>query len=253
LGEVVAKAGLSRLGWWTRLTLAVFVILAMIAATVAVWAFDLAAQLQAERIVTWIQDQGTAGALALMGGVVLAVVIGPIPTVPFTVALGVSQGWLVGSVLAIVGAMTGALAAFVIARFIARDTVAEWLGGRAVLCRSCSDRLLFGIVLVARLIPVVSFALISYAAGLTAMSLRAYLLATFLGMLPMTVVYTVVGASIRVDVVWAGLGGLVVTGLLALTPRIVERWNPFGLRDRLMRDHAPDEGLGRQRENTSPR
>lgn len=100
-----------------------------------------------------------------------------------------------------------------------------------------------------RLIPVVSFALVSYAAGLTAMSTRAFLLASAIGMTPMTAVYVTVGATLTVDPLWAGVGGALALLLVLGLPWLVERFDPFGIMqllphgdDRRAPDRAPSNG-----------
>ncbi len=167
-----------------------------------------------------------------------AVVIGPIPTVPISVASGVVFGPVLGFAYASAGALAGALLAFGLARRLGRPFVARLARGHIEVCPQCSDRLLFWVVLASRLVPIVSFALVSYGAGLTAMTARAFALATLVGMTPMTVVYVSVGASVTIDPVWAAIGGaLAVAAALAL-PRLVERRDPFGMR-RLLPRHDP--------------
>ncbi len=82
----------------------------------------------------------------------------------------------------------------------------------------------------ARLLPVTSFALLSYAAGLTAMSARAYLLATGIGMLPMTFVYVAFGHTITLSPLWMALFSAALVTLLFVLPRWIERRNVFGLK-----------------------
>lgn len=54
----------------------------------------------------------------------------------------------------------------------------------------------FFAILAARLIPLISFDLISYAAGLTKISFKRFFLATFIGIIPGTIFYTWLGISI---------------------------------------------------------
>jgi uncharacterized membrane protein YdjX (TVP38/TMEM64 family) len=63
-------------------------------------------------------------------------------------------------------------------------------------------------VLVARLLPFVSFDIVSYAAGLTAMGFWEFFWATGLGQLPATIVYSYVGGMLT------GSARTMVTGLL---------------------------------------
>ena len=65
-------------------------------------------------------------------------------------------------------------------------------------------------ILVCRLLPFVSFDLVSYAAGLTSMSFGAFMLATGIGQLPATLIYSYVGGMLT------GGAKIMVTGLLIL-------------------------------------
>lgn len=65
-------------------------------------------------------------------------------------------------------------------------------------------------VLICRLLPFVSFDIVSYAAGLTSMSFISFFVATGVGQLPATIVYSYVGGMLT------GGAKLLVTGLLIL-------------------------------------
>jgi len=173
-----------------------------------------------------VRALGAWGPAVLMGLMVMAVLVGPVPTFPISATAGLAFGPVWGTVYAVAGATVGAMVAFGIARFGGRAVVAPLLRGHTAFCSSCSDRMLFAVVLLARLVPVVSFALVSYGAGLTAMSARAFGLATLLGMIPMTVAYVVLGASLTLAP-WAyGAGALVIVALLLGGPFALERLMP---------------------------
>lgn len=173
-----------------------------------------------------IRTSGTWGPALLMGLMVMAVLVGPVPTFPISATAGLVFGPVWGTVYAVGGATAGAMAAFWIARFGGRAVVAPLLRGHTAFCSTCSDRMLFAVVFLARLVPLVSFALVSYGAGLTAMSARAFCLATVVGMIPMTVAYVALGASLTLAP-WAyGVGALVIVALLLGGPYAVERLMP---------------------------
>lgn len=161
---------------------------------------------------------------------VLAVVFGPIPTIPVSVASGVVFGGIPGFALAVFGALLGAWISFYIARAVGQTAMGRLFRGHATFCPHCSTRVLFRAVLGARLISLVSFAAVSDAAGLTAMRATPFLPATMIGMTPMTILYVAVGAAVRIDPVVAGIGGVVAAVLLVAPPRLVERFDLFGLR-----------------------
>lgn len=199
------------------------------------WEIHGAGHLSRARLVALADDAGALAPLLVGGAMVLAVIVGPIPTVPISIAAGALFGPVGGMACAMTGALAGAIGSFWIARLAGRPLAERLLGGHITFCARCSDRMLFWSVLLARLIPVVSFALVSYAAGLTAMTTRAFTLATTIGMLPMTFVYVALGTSVTAAPAWmlpASAAALLV--LLAL-PWAVERYNPWRLRDRLHR------------------
>lgn len=203
---------------------------------VAGWLLHDAGYLSREFLAGLAERSGPWAPLLIVAAMVIAVVVGPIPTVPVSVASGALFGPALGFVYATGGALAGALLAFALARGLGRPLVARLARGHLAVCPQCSDRLLFWVVLASRLVPVVSFALVSYGAGLTAMTARAFALATLLGMTPMTIVYVAVGATIRVDPLWAALGGVIAVAIALALPRWVERHDPFGLR-RLLPSH----------------
>ena len=79
-------------------------------------------------------------------------------------------------------------------------------------------------VFLSRLIPFVSFDLVSYGAGLTAMSPWKFGVATFLGMLPLTFLYTAYGSVILANCIVTWVGGLGMVPLFFLLPRWIERY-----------------------------
>ncbi len=159
------------------------------------------------------------------------VVISPIPSFPVDVAAGAYFGPGLGTLYAATGATLGAVAAFLIARWLGRDLIERFMKGHISFCTACSDRLLTRLVLVARLIPLVSFKVVSYGAGLTKMSVGRFAAATFLGMLPLTFTYVSAG-PLLISQGWPTvvLGGALIATFLTL-PIFIERYNILGLRD----------------------
>lgn len=195
-----------------------------------VWQSDMLAEFEPEQLAQRMEDYGVFAPIVLIGAMVSAVLIAPIPTFPITVTSGYLFGPVWGVVYALIGAMVGAVLSFMIARIGGRTLIAHFMRGHIAFCGQCSDRLLFAVIFLGRLIPVVSFALLSYAAGLTGMRLPAYALATLLGMLPGTMVYVMFGAGLTLSFeLMLGVGILFVLMLLML-PLWVERRNLFGLR-----------------------
>ena len=93
--------------------------------------------------------------------------------------------------------MAGALLSFYIARIAGRDVV-EKINKNFSLQKldEYFDRYGKHTILICRLLPFISFDFISYAAGLTAIKPIPFLVATGLGQLPATIVYSYVGSNL---------------------------------------------------------
>ncbi len=191
---------------------------------------EFAASLHPERIEAWLAEAGALAPLLLVGLMAAAVVVSPIPSLPLDVAAGAFFGPLLGTVYAVLGALVGALASFWIARLLGRELLERFLGGHINFCAACSDKLLTRVVFVSRLIPFVSFDVVSYGAGLTKMSAQKFALATGLGMIPLTFVYTSFGSAFRVDARVAVVVGAALVALFFFLPRWIERSNFLSLR-----------------------
>jgi|GEM_PF-518301 len=121
----------------------------------------------------------------------------PLPAFFITLTNANLFGWWQGCILSWASSMAGAALCFWIARILGRDVVE----------RICTKGALLSIeeffakygkrcILVARLLPFISFDIVSYAAGLTAMDFGGFFLATGLGQLPACVVYSYVGGML---------------------------------------------------------
>jgi uncharacterized membrane protein YdjX (TVP38/TMEM64 family) len=119
-----------------------------------------------------------------------------VPGSVLTIGGGVLFGLLWGSVYVSIGATIGATAAFLIGRYLARDWVRRQLEGNRKFAAidEAVGREGWKIVLLTRLSPVFPFNLLNYAFGLTAVKLRDYLLATWIGILPGSVLYVYLGS-----------------------------------------------------------
>ena len=138
-------------------------------------------------------------------------VAAPLPAFIITLANANLFGWWKGAILSWSSAMAGAAICFYIARILGRDT-AERLTSKTGL-QSIDDffsRYGTHSILIARLLPFISFDLVSYAAGLTSMKFLPFFIATGIGQLPATIVYSYVGGMLT------GGAQMLMTGLLLL-------------------------------------
>lgn len=143
---------------------------------------------------------GIAGPLTVVALMSVAIVLSPIPSAPIALAAGSLYGHLWGTTYVAVGALLGALTAFGIARFIARARVTAWLerqGTGSPLRRFMhSQNALMAVVFATRLMPFLSFDMISYAAGVTPLSAWRFGIATLVGIVPASFLLAHFGAEL---------------------------------------------------------
>lgn len=124
-------------------------------------------------------------------------VIAPLPAFLITIANGALFGFWWGMLLSWSSAMLGAALCFYIARFLGVKHVARIVSQPVV---NKTDQFIqkYGnyAILIARLIPYIPFDVVSYAAGLTRIRFISFWLATGMGQLPATIVYTYLGNRI---------------------------------------------------------
>ena len=159
----------------------------------------------------FVESYGAYAAAVSFGLMILQSVAAPLPAFLITFANANLFGWWQGAVLSWTSAMAGAAVCFFIARILGRDA-AEKLTSRAGLRQIDDFFEKHGrqSILIARLLPFISFDIVSYAAGLTSMSFWGFFAATGIGQLPATMIYSYVGGMLT------GGAKLLVTALLLL-------------------------------------
>ena len=156
-------------------------VLATLAATAAVFGVDAMGD--------WLNGaaESSWGPIAFVALYFLLVVL-MLPGSLGTLAAGAVFGVWAGFAVAMAGATLGACAAFWIARTVGREGALAIIEGRAeAIDRILADRGLVAITLL-RLLPIVPFNALNYAAGLSGLKFRDYLIGTIVGMAPGTFV-----------------------------------------------------------------
>ena len=150
---------------------------------------DLVAGLRA-----WIDSLGIVGP-AVYVGVYIAATVLFVPGLILTVASGAIFGLGTGFLVVNVGATIGAGLAFLIARYVAREKMAEIAAANRKFDAIDSAIAEGGwkIVAMLRLSPAVPFNLQNYLFGLTPVSFRAYFLTSWIAMMPGTFLYVYIG------------------------------------------------------------
>ena len=121
----------------------------------------------------------------------------PLPAFFITLTNANLFGWWQGCILSWTSAMAGAAVCFWIARIFGREAV-EKICTKGALASIEDFFAKYGkkCILVARLLPFISFDIVSYAAGLTSMDFWGFLVATGIGQLPACIVYSYVGGML---------------------------------------------------------
>lgn len=150
-----------------------------------------------EAVVEYIRSFGVYAWVISFALMVATAVIAPLPAFLITLSNAVIFGFAKGAFLSWSSAMVGALLCFYIARILGKE-VAEKFVGKKLLKTSDEYFQRYGkhTILVCRLLPFVSFDLISYAAGLTSMKFWGFFVATGLGQLPATLIYSYFGQNL---------------------------------------------------------
>lgn len=155
----------------------------------------LASEIDRETLDGLVETAGAAGPVVIVALMTLAVVASPIPSAPIAMASGAAYGDFWGSLWVIVGAESGALIAFGLARALGRSVMERWFGGKIDQGLLGSQNALTAAVFASRLLPFVSFDLISYAAGLSTLRFWRFALATLAGIAPASFLLAHFGTS----------------------------------------------------------
>ena len=164
------------------------------------------------------EDVAALGPLAPVAFVPLyaAVTLLPLPKNVLSAVAGLLFGLVGGVLLVLPGALLGALAAFGLGRWLGRDAVERFTGTRVARVDALLARRGLVAILVSRLVPVLPFTGINYAAGLTAIRLRDFVIGTAIGMVPGTVAYVALGAYGTSPTSWPFVTAVVALLVLSL-------------------------------------
>lgn len=190
VSEKSAPASAGRTG---KMVKAAFLVAIAAGLVLAARVFDL--QQGFRDVLAWIEDAGPIGPVVFFGLYVMACVF-MLPGSILTMGAGAVFGVVNGLMLVSLSSTVGATAAFLVGRYLARERVTLRVTGnptfRAIDEAVASEG--WKIVGLTRLSPVFPFNLLNYAFGLTRVSLRDYVLASWIGMIPGTAMYVYLGS-----------------------------------------------------------
>ena len=176
-----------------------------------------------ENLGNFIRSLGTAGPVVIIGLMALAIVMSPLPSAPIALASGAIYGHTWGSIYVLIGSELGAIVAFSIARLLGYNVLQRWFGGRLKDSWVGSQNTLMGTVFISRLLPFLSFDIISYMAGLTHLHFWRFAVATLAGIAPASFLLGHVGSELSSTELDQTLFALLGLSLFFLIPLLIRR------------------------------
>ncbi|MFH2028747.1 MAG: TVP38/TMEM64 family protein [Nanoarchaeota archaeon] len=191
------------------------IITAILLIIVLIYKFDLAMIfVDAEKTKAFVQGFGIWGPAVLVLLVCIAVVIFIFPSLVLVVASGYLYGPFVATVCCIIGLMIGSCILFYLSKRYGRKFVENHVHKKDlqhfdIFFKKNGTVALF----LSRLTPLMPNDMVNLASGLTDISFRDFFIATFVGYIPETIIYTMLGEQL--------LTGKVNPGLLFLSAIII--------------------------------
>jgi uncharacterized membrane protein YdjX (TVP38/TMEM64 family) len=201
--------------------------LVALAAAVVIAGPDNVASYYAQITPQNIRDQVSAFGVLTGIAFLVASLIRPLfflPVTPFTIASGYLFGFWQGVAWSFAGTTLSATLTFLISRYLFHDFVTRRFSGRLEHINRALDDSGWSYVMFVRVIPLVPFDLVGFAAGASSVRFRDYLIGTILGEMPGAIVLVMFGASldqIGSATFYASLG---LAAIVLLGPIAVRRW-----------------------------
>lgn len=186
---------------------------------------DLSALVRPETVTGLVTQADGWGPLLYIAIIIVSVVVSQIPGAPLAVAAGAIWDPLAAGAYTMIGGFGGALIAYGLGRLVGPAIIKTLTGKSISFVPEHRTAYLGWFIFVTRLLPIFSFDLVSYGAGLTRLSFPVYASATFFGMMPSTLLLTYMGGNIHLN------GGAIATlSLLFLSifvglPALLHRFN----------------------------
>ncbi|MEM9164419.1 MAG: VTT domain-containing protein [Cyanobacteria bacterium P01_F01_bin.4] len=182
----------------------------------------------------WLQQLdklGWKGVVFFMAFVAIAIIIGPIPSTPFTAAAGTVWGPNQAALYGIIGIFVGSVAAYFIGRTLGRSAVKALTGKAVYLSSHRGERYLGWVIMIGHAIPVMPYDLLSYGAGISGLPFSVFALPCLLGIIPCTLMMTHLGAALTINPGMTVAIALVLIAACSILAWGVRRHNWFGLKE----------------------
>ena len=143
----------------------------------------------------YVISAGPWGPVVYVFMMIVAVVIAPVPSSPLAIFAGTVFGTWWGFLWTMIGSLIGSMIDFWIARRFGRPVVVKLVSEKKLssIEKKFSEHNLIATVFVLRLLPLPLFDAVSYAAGLTHMSIRGFTVATVFGLMPLIFLFSYMG------------------------------------------------------------
>ncbi len=168
-------------------------------------------------IQAWLKSAGIWAPIVYITLYVVATVL-VLPSTALNLTGGAIFGPVLGTVWTSVGAIIAAIVSFAFTRTVGRVAVAKRLAGRWQAMDAEVRRGGLFYMFAIRLIPIMPYGLVNFAAGLTSVSFKDYVLGTTLGTVPSVLPFVLLGSSglkaLRTGDILPLVGALALTGIL---------------------------------------
>lgn len=173
--------------------------------------------IQSAQIKAWLDAVGVWAPVAYIALYVVATVL-VLPSTVLNLTGGAIFGPVLGTLWTSLAAIIAAVVAFTFTRTVGRETVARRLSGRwQAMDAEVRQGGLFYMFAI-RLVPIMPYGLVNFAAGLTSISFKDYILGTTIGTVPSVLPFVLLGSSglkaINTGDVLPLVGALALTGIL---------------------------------------
>ncbi len=141
----------------------------------------------------WVTEYGVIAILIFMIAYILVVAFSLPGGAVMTIAGGFLFGWIAASIAIVIAATIGATLLFLAAKTALGDSLRARAGKSIQKMEAGFRENAFHYLLVLRLIPIFPFFLVNLVPAFLGVTLRTYVIATFIGIIPGTAVYASVG------------------------------------------------------------
>ena len=176
-----------------------------------------------------IAQAGIWGPLVYIAVIAVSVVISQIPGAPMAIAAGTLWHPLLAGAYTVAGGFSGALIAYWLGSGMGQPLVKAITGKTLNITMPEREGAIGWVIFTTRLLPIFSFDLVSYGAGMMGLSWPIYASATFFGMVPSTLMLTYLGDSFQPSASVLGAIAAVLCLLFVGVPALLHRYNLFDL------------------------